>query len=359
MRILHTESSCGWGGQEIRILTESQGLIELGHSVEILCAENSKIYEEALKRKIPAFKTNINKKSLAAYQAMSNHLRTNEYDVINTHSSTDSWLVSLFYAFKRNRPRIVRTRHLSTKVHNNLASKWLYQKGSDFIVTTGEKVKEQLHKENGVSLNKMQSVVTGIDDSLFYPYNDKTSTKESLGIPENKFIIGIVATIRSWKGHFFLLEALAKINNPNLHLIVVGDGPNRQLTEDKVEQLNLTNSVSFVGNQDNVPDWLNCMDLFVLPSYGNEGVPQGLMQAMLCKVPVISTPVGSVEEIVIHQKTGLIVPTKQSDILKQAIESLVSNQRLRCEYKENAFKLAKEKCTKSVMCQNMLTIFSK
>ena len=69
-------------------------------------------------------------------------------------------------------------------------------------------------------------------------------------------------------------------------------------------ELGLGERVILVGNQDNVPDWLHALDLFVLPSYGEEGVPQSIMQAMACGLPVISTPVGGIAEAVVAVRLG-------------------------------------------------------
>jgi glycosyltransferase involved in cell wall biosynthesis len=71
------------------------------------------------------------------------------------------------------------------------------------------------------------------------------------------------------------------------------------------------------------------MDIFVLPSYANEGVPQAIMQAMLCALPVVTTPIGSIGEIVTHDSTGLLVKPKDADELWQALEKLAADASLR------------------------------
>jgi glycosyltransferase involved in cell wall biosynthesis len=82
------------------------------------------------------------------------------------------------------------------------------------------------------------------------------------------------------------------------------------------------------GNQRDVLPWLQAMDIFVLPSYANEGVPQAIMQAMLCGLPVISTPVGSIGEIITHGSTGVLVPPKDTDSLLRALEDLAADASL-------------------------------
>ena len=359
MHILHTESSCGWGGQEVRILTESEGMMAKGHKITIVCPEYSNIYREAKKRGIQTTALPIEKKKLSSLKAMQQFLSVNKFDVINTHSSTDSWLVSLCLKWKKHRPGIVRSRHLSTPVHPNRASLWLYQKGSDFVVTTGEKLRQTLHRDNGVPLEKMKSVPTGIDDSKFKPALDKEVVRKELGIPTDKTIIGILATLRDWKGHEYLFEALTYIKSQNYHLMVIGDGPYRPSLERKIDELGIREKVSLVGNQENVVPWLQALDIFTLPSYGNEGVPQSIMQAMLCGLPIISTDVGSILEVLRPEQNGICVKTQDAISLADALNKLMADKYKRQSYGDFSRQFALENCTLNQMVQNMETIFQR
>ena len=359
MKILHTESSCGWGGQEIRTLTESEGMIERGHKVTIACPGHSKIYEAALKRGIPAIALPIQKKKLSSLWAMYQYLSTSTFDVINTHSSTDSWLVSLCLAWKKHRPRIIRTRHLSTTVHNNRGTLWLYNKGNDFIVTTGEQLRQTLHRYNNIPLEKMKSIPTGIDQIRFKPATDKKGIKEQLGLPADKTIIGILATLRSWKGHEYLIKAFAQLGRDDVHLLIVGDGPQFNNVQQQIAGLGIENQVSMPGNQEDVVPWLQAMDIFCLPSYGNEGVPQGIMQAMLCRLPIISTDVGSILEVLQPEKNGLLVKTKDVATVKEAIDSLVSDSQMREKFANFSYEFAISNCTKDKMVDEMELVFKK
>lgn len=359
MKILHTESSCGWGGQEVRILTESEGMLERGHQVTIACPEHSNIYRESVLRGIKTVALPIEKKKISSLWAMHKFLASNYFDVINTHSSTDSWLVSLSLAWKKKRPGIVRTRHLSTPVHKNRSSLWLYQNGNDFLVTTGEKLRQTLHLENGVALEKIRSVPTGIDENRFKPTEDKQIICSQLGVPSKRVIIGILATLRDWKGHEYLFNALARLQSDDYHLMVIGDGPYRPTLESLITQLNLNDKITLVGNQDDVVPWLQALDIFVLPSYGNEGVPQSIMQAMLCGLPIISTDVGSILEVLQPEQNGLLVDTCDSVSLALAIERMMNDTSLRERFGAYSRSFAIENCTLKQMVDHMEEIFQK
>jgi len=326
LRILHTESSQGWGGQEIRILTEAQGMIARGHDVTLLTAASADIYPAAQRRKVPVIALPIEKKRPRALLAMRRWLaaRRGEVDVINTHSSTDSWLVALARASLRDAPPVVRTRHVSTAVHNDRATRWLYQSASSHIVTAGEALRRQLVRDNGFAPERITSVPTGIDLARFRPM-DRGAARRQLGL-DARASLGILATLRDWKGHDYLLDAWKRLvpRFPDWQLLVIGDGPQRARLEARAGNESL-GSVRFVGNQDDVPVWLNALDLFTLPSFGDEGVPQGIMQAMACGLAVVATSVGAIEEAVQRDRTGLIVPPRDAAALADALGALMSD----------------------------------
>jgi glycosyltransferase involved in cell wall biosynthesis len=328
MRILHTEASLGWGGQEIRILTEAAGMLARGHGVVLTCPREARIFAEAPRYGVPVQDLAIGKKSLAGVLAMRRYLRREPFDVINTHSSTDSWLVALACATLNRAPPIVRTRHISAAVPDNAATRWLYTRATRHIVTTGEKLRHTLSSRNRYPASCLTSVPTGIDTARFAP-GDRDAARAQLGLPGGPSIIGIVATLRSWKGHRFLLDAFAQLDAGDAMLVIVGDGPQRQALEQHVAGLDIAGRVVFAGNQADVLPWLRALDIFALPSYANEGVPQALMQAMCCALPCVTTNVGGIGELAIDGATALVVAAQDARNLGAALARLLADRPLR------------------------------
>ncbi len=95
MRILHTEASSGWGGQEIRILTESQVFIKHGHEVAIAADINSQIAKRAHEYGVPVYAIQLKKKRLADLLALKKVIQIFQPDVVSCHSSTDHWLSAI------------------------------------------------------------------------------------------------------------------------------------------------------------------------------------------------------------------------------------------------------------------------
>jgi hypothetical protein len=119
LRIVHTEASLGWGGQEIRILSESKGLIDRGHGVTLLCPPEARIHAEAPRWRVPVVALPIGRKRPLGVKVLYEWLKRNRCDVVCTHSSTDAWLVA-FALLALGRPvPMVRTRHVSAPVPSN------------------------------------------------------------------------------------------------------------------------------------------------------------------------------------------------------------------------------------------------
>jgi glycosyltransferase involved in cell wall biosynthesis len=327
MRIVHTEASLGWGGQEIRILSEAKGLIGRGHEVVLLCPPEARIYAEAPAWKVPAVALPIGKKRPKGVCALVRWFKTNRCDVVSAHSSTDSWLAA-FALLALGRPfPMVRTRHISAPVPRNAPSRWLYTRATTRIVTTGELLKKELVERNGYPAGRIESVPTGIDPQRFHP-GDRGEARQRLALPQDATIVGILATLRSWKGHLFLIDAVAELPE-TLVLVIVGDGPMRERLEARVRELRLAERTRFAGNQADVVPWLQAFDVFVLPSYANEGVPQALIQAMLTALPCVTTAVGSIPELATDGETALVVPPQQVARLREAIQRLLGDESLR------------------------------
>lgn len=356
MKILHTEASQGYGGQEMRIVNEARGMLERGHDVRLVCPPGAQIVELAKRHGVPVDELDIASKRPAALLAMRRYIAAFRPDVINTHSSTDSWLVALATRLMWNRPAIVRTRHISAPVNRGLASRWLYTRSCDHLVTTGENLRRTLIDYNGYPAGHITSVRTGIDLDRFKP-GDRSGAREALGLDPDIFIVGIVATLRSWKGHRFLVDAFSGLERDDARLLIIGDGPQWTALHDRVSQAGLNDKVTFTGRQDNIARWMQAMDVACLPSYANEGVPQTLMQAQACGIPVITTLNGSIGEAVVPDRTALIVEPENATAIADAIRRLHDDQALRARFGQAASDNARQSFSYEHMINEMEQIF--
>ncbi len=327
MRILHTESSLGWGGQEIRILTEAAGMIGRGHKVTLACAHSARIFAEAPRFGVPVTALPIGRKRPQGVVALRRFLANHPVDVINAHSSSDAWLAALACRALKTPPPLVRTRHISAPVPHDRLTRWLYTRATAQVVTTGEAIRSALIREIGVSPSRATSIPTGVEPARYAP-RDKREARRSLRLPESTPLIGICATLRSWKGHRFLVEAMPLLAHRDANLLIVGEGPQREALQQQIAALGLGDRVRLVGNRDDVAPWLAAFDVFALPSYADEGVPQALVQAMFVGTPCVTTNAGAIGEVAIADHTALVVAKQNAVALAAAIDRLLGDPAL-------------------------------
>jgi glycosyltransferase involved in cell wall biosynthesis len=163
----------------------------------------------------------------------------------------------------------------------------------------------------------------GVDPRLFRP-RVRRASNGLLGI-------ACVAGLRDYKGHRWLVEACALLRARGVafRCVLVGDGPERRAIEARIAAAGLADAVELLGNQpsDRTREVIEAADVVVLPSVVTksgmmDGIPVALMEAMACGVPVISTRVSGIPELVQDGRTGLLVPPKDARALADALERL-------------------------------------
>ncbi|MBW2090838.1 MAG: glycosyltransferase family 4 protein [Deltaproteobacteria bacterium] len=319
IKLLHTEWSRGWGGQELRILADCEGFLKKGYQVTLGCKPGSPILKVAGSKGIPTvtfpFLAPLDVKTIFLIAC---YLRRNRVDLVQTHSSIDSWTASI--AARLVGIPVIRSRHISAEIKESFFSKLLYMRLADRVITSGEAIKDRMVKVNGYKADKIVSIPTGVDAALFRPDIDPRPIREEFNLSEDSHVLGIVAIMRGAKGHEFLFEAVKLLGHeiPNLKVLVVGDGPSRDYVEGHARRLKVTDKVIFTGFREDTPELMAAMDQFVLPSI-NEGLPQVVLQAMLVGVSVVASAAGGITEVVQPNRTGLLVPPKNPAALKEAI----------------------------------------
>ncbi|MBZ0220320.1 MAG: glycosyltransferase family 4 protein [Candidatus Methylomirabilis sp.] len=343
--IFHTEASLGWGGQEIRVLNECLGMKSRGHRPVIISEEDSGIFQKARQAGIETIPVSFSRKDYPASLVMLvKAIRNFRPDVVNTHSSRDSWLASAAAMLVRPRPLIIRTRHISTPVSTGLASSIIYRHAPDCIVTTSEAIRERLININRVEPGRAVSIPTGIDMGAFDPELGYPDLRAELGVPASAPLIGMVSVLRSWKGHdcFIDAAALVKKTHPEACFIIAGSGPREEYISKKIASSGLEKTVLMLGHRNDVPMVLSSLDVFVQPSYANEGVPQSIVQAMAMKVPVAASGLPSFLEIVEDRNTGLLFKANDARGLAESISMLLEDRLLASRLSVNARRLVIE-----------------
>lgn len=151
----------------------------------------------------------------------------------------------------------------------------------------------------GTEPSRVHTIYQGVDDELFFP-GDTTAARQRLSLPIDRRLLLWVGRMVDFKGLDTLIAAFDLVcqRQPDLHLLLVGDGPLRTAVQEDVRRRGLNDHVTFVGSQPpaQLSDWYRASNLFVLSSW-SEGLPNVLREAVSCGRPFVSTDVGSVREI--------------------------------------------------------------
>jgi len=281
-------------------MEELRGMRRHGYATALIAPHHSRIFSRALAEGFEVHAVRfVNKAHLPSWIRLFKLIARLKPDVVNTHSSDDSWMAG-FAARVLGVPLIVRTRHVSTPI----GSAFSYRAFPHLILTTSHAIRESLI-ESGIDKEKVFAVPTGIDSHRFrFSSSWRNEVREKHGFLEEDILVGNICVLRSWKGLDFFIDVASQMP-PQFKFILVGDGPQRLRLQDKAKGMGLEDRLIFPGHQDEIEKYFSALDLYFFTSYANEGVPQSLLQAqsvglpmVVCRTPSVLETLKDAEEVI-------------------------------------------------------------
>jgi glycosyltransferase involved in cell wall biosynthesis len=199
------------------------------------------------------------------------------------------------------------------------------------VIAIADFTRKYLIDAYNIPSEKIVLVYQGTDIKRFQ--HTESFWKESQGLyplPKDAGpILGSIGSLEQRKGHPILFEAVNELLNsslPNIHLMMVGDGPDEAMLKEKVIALGLERNISFFPFTRKPNYVYERLDMTVLPSLYKEGLPNVLLESMAMGVPVVSSDIGGVSEIVLDGETGYLVEPGDASALADAIQKVWGNQ---------------------------------
>lgn len=211
------------------------------------------------------------------------------------------------------------------KFHRKLAYKFVSKVSS--MVSVSDDIKNFLISKVGVNKKQLTVIPNGIDVYTYKNDDDKRiKFRKSIGIKQDAILLGAVGNLYPVKGHKYLIKAVAEIKPkiPEIQLLIAGRGDELSSLEQDVKSLNLTRNVHFLGFREDIPDILNAIDIFVMPSL-SEGMPLSILEAMSAERLVIASRVGGIPEVIIDSKTGYLAESKNSSALAKKVLTSIND----------------------------------
>jgi glycosyltransferase involved in cell wall biosynthesis len=223
----------------------------------------------------------------------------------------------------------------------------------DRLVAVGSAVKRALIDNEGLLAERIEIVYNGVASIPASLSDDRRANlRREFGAPNDEFVILHVARLDPIKDHSTALQAFARAvaQTPQLRLVLVGDGPERPRIEREIADLRLQSSVTMLGQRGDVSELLSAADAFLLTSV-SEGLPVTIIEAMAAGLPVVSTNVGGVPEIIDDGDTGLLAPAGDGPAIAAALVRLSQDAALRTRLAERGRERAASRFSEQQMMQ--------
>ncbi|MBF0217607.1 MAG: glycosyltransferase [Candidatus Omnitrophica bacterium] len=349
IRVVHMVEDLGVGGIESVVGTMARKTDPSSFRADVWCIVKGgetagKLRRDGINVRVLGIWTYHNPFNLVKLALM---MRKERIDVLHTHGYFASTMGRA--AGKMGGVRHFVT-HLHTVLHDlNARNKFidkLLNRFTDRIICVSEKVRGSFAGA-GYDMRKAVTIYNGVDGGLF-----AGRTREGT------WTITTVASLNTYKGHKYLLEAAEEVIRvfPDAVFQIVGDGPERGALLREASRLGISANVRFLGIRDDIPAILAGSSMFVLPSL-REGLPVSIVEAMAASLPVVATGVGGVPEVVADGLTGRLVRPGDGRTLAAAIMELLGDR----EAMENMGKKGREiferKFTSRIMMEGIEGIY--
>lgn len=252
-------------------------------------------------------------------------------------------------------PHVISTKHGYSSFHRISRFYRLNQLIAPLVdryITISQALQEHCVRAEGIPKRRMRTIHYALQLPPWDGDGDQQALRKKLGLPTDGFLLVSVGRLIEVKGHKYLFDAIREVKEKgkNVRLLVVGDGPLRGTLERFAVELGIAQEVSFLGLQRNVWPLLLTSDLFVLTTLG-EGFGLVLLEAMAAGKAIVASNVTSIPEIVVHGQTGLLVPSRDSHTLAEALCYLCDRPDLRWKMGEAGRERLKEHFTVEKMVQ--------
>ncbi|WP_305046451.1 glycosyltransferase family 4 protein [Geoalkalibacter sp.] len=225
----------------------------------------------------------------------------------------------------------------------------------DRIIAVSPLVSQKLNRQRGLPSKKTKVIFNGIDPEKFTPSPLRDSLDEALN-DWHGVVIGSVGRLAPEKAYDRLVQVFSQIKRKDVALLLVGEGDSRAEIEKMAIKLGVKDRVFLVGHKSDVLPYLLKMDIFALTSY-YEAMPFCIIEAMSCKIPVVSVDVGGISDIINHGENGYLVNSEEISSFTKYLEELVNNQGLRAELGSNARLTVLRKFSEQVMLAQTLDCY--
>jgi len=359
-RVLHFLESLGIGGAERTVQDLATRLPGFGIGAAVCCLRDGPLREPLERAGVTVYCLNLDRRSivllpwfvsdvLRALWRLASLVRRQQFDILHAHIADAAMLalaagrwcrVPVIVSFHglgllpRQRRRYDPRTWLRRRLYRAIA------RGAHCSIAVSPDVRQALCDEFGFAPARTVVLRNGID-TMSYASTEAADAaitlRAELGLAREARVILAVGRLVHNKGQTHLLDAMPTILRgvPSAILVLMGDGPDRGVIEQRVAREGLGHAVRLTGARSDVAAHLALAEIFTLVS-ASEGVPLALLEAMAAARPIVATAVPGIVDIIEPERTGILVPFADPGALAQALLGLMEDQALARQYGANA-----------------------
>jgi len=337
-------------GQELSLLNRLQGLQKIGVHCAVLLSEEG-IFSECLKKNGFEVKysplNRLSVKNLLSFLKTISGIRRilieGHFSLIHCSGAYPTQY-SLPAARLCGRPCIV---HINTTVYDRKNLSINFVRHADYIFTVSDAVRKKVSETIRIQSNKIMTIYCGVKDGGKHDYStERSALRKQFNILPRQKVIGQISSIIPRKGleDFINMARIIKDDYPDVKFMIVGRDEDIEYRDNLIEliaKLNLEDDIIFTGFQEDIYKFIDLIDVHVLASEA-EGLARVIVHAQMGGKPVVATDVSGNSEAIVHQKTGLLVPQGDPNILAESVLKLLRDsektKKISEAAKENALK---------------------
>lgn len=300
---------------------------------------------------------------ISKWQQVKQIMQHEKIELVHAHGTRAN--SNVFWAAKQLGLPVVYTVHgWSFHPDQNFLTRFLRIKGEEFlsrqanitICVSDNNLKDALKQ---FSLPNAAVIKYGINLKKFNPDNNYKNVRQDYGIASDTTVVGYVARITTQKDPFTMMKAIAQVPaGLNVKFLVIGDGELKTSMLKLAHQLGIESRIIFSDFRQDVPDILNAVDIYCLPSLW-EGLPIGLLEAMAMKKAIVASAVDGTKEVITDEQNGFLVPPQCPDKLANALTRLVTNPELIHTFGDKAYEVMKEQFNVATMTRKVERIYTR
>jgi len=351
LKVLHLISGGDDGGAKTHVLSLIKQL-QKQIDVTLVCFIKTEFYTDAINMGIDIKLFEQKQRyDLSVVKNLTTLINENNYDLVHCHGARANFLAT-FFMHKIKVPSVTTVHSDFILDFQNSFYKQIFYKNLNvyslkkfnYYIAVSDEFKRMLISRKFPE-DKIFTVYNGVDFDETLPTVNRLDFLKQYNLDhlDNKIILGILARLHPVKGHKMLFESIAPLisSNKDIHLLLAGDGDEKDSLIKHAEFLNISDNIHFLGFVNKPLDVLNAIDINLLTSY-SESFPYVLLEGALLKKPTVASSVGGIPMLIINEETGLTFKAGCTSELTTKLNSVICSPEKQKKLGENLYKHAKE-----------------